>query len=307
MSVAFETVDVFAEVQFGGNPLAVMTDGRGLSAEDMQGIAREFNYSEVTFVLPPVDPGNTARVRIFTPTNEIPFAGHPNVGTAYVLARMGSVFGRQVSDAMRFEEDGGLVEVEALRRDGDVVGAGIRAPQDLEIGEEIARSTVAACASLAVDDIVAARHEPVFASVGLPFAIAEVRSVERLAMAAPNVAAFHDAHRRHPNPIERFSLFLYARTAARSVRARMFAPLSNITEDPATGSASAALAGLLASFERDDDGFHLSIEQGVEMGRPSHIQVSVTMRGGRRSIIVSGSCVPVMRGTLTLSPEGKRS
>jgi len=300
MTLVFETVDVFAETRFGGNPLAVMTDARGLSSADMQNIAREFNYSEVTFVLPSADPANTARVRIFTPTNEIPFAGHPNVGTGYVLARIGSLFGRPVSDAMRFEEDGGLVEVEAIRRDGRVAGASIRAPQDLQVGDEIARSVVAACASLTADDIVAERHEPMFASVGLPFAFAEVRSVERLAIAAPDIAAFHEAHRRYPNPIERFSLFVYARTGARRVRARMFAPLSNILEDPATGSASAALGALLASLERDDDGFDLTIDQGVEMGRPSVIQVGVTMRGGRRSVIVSGSCVPVMRGTLAL-------
>lgn len=106
--VAYETVDVFAEAQFGGNPLAVVADARGLTAAQMQAIAREFNYSESTFVLPPADARNTARVRIFTPTNEIPFAGHPNVGTAFVLARAGAVFGRASDDVMRFEEGAGL-------------------------------------------------------------------------------------------------------------------------------------------------------------------------------------------------------
>lgn len=299
--VPFETVDVFAEAPFGGNPLAVITDARGLSGEDMQNIARAFNYSESTFVLPPADAGNTARVRIFTPTNEVPFAGHPNVGTGFVLARLGDVFGRTVDDIMRFEEDAGLVEIEVVRRGGQVGGASFRAPKALEIGGEIDVATIAACASLEPGDVVSTRHRPAFASVGLPFAFAEVNSLANLARATPNLAAFRDAHRRYPNPIERFSLFLYVRTAVGKVRARMFAPLSNIPEDPATGSASAALGGLLSSLERDDDGFHLSIEQGVEMGRPSLIQVGVSARGGRQSIIVSGHCVPVMQGTLALA------
>jgi trans-2,3-dihydro-3-hydroxyanthranilate isomerase len=297
---AFETVDVFAERRFGGNPLAVILDARGLSKDERQAIAREFGYSETTFVEPPVDPANTARVRIFTPTNEIPFAGHPNVGTAYVLARLGSIFGRDISDAMRFEEDAGLVEIDVRRRDGQVVGAGIRAPQRLELGEEIAPTTIADCASVKAGDVVTVRHAPVFASVGLPFAIAQLSSLDCLARATPNLAAFRDAHQRHPNPIERFSLFLYVRTQPGKVRARMFAPLSNIQEDPATGSASAALGGLLSSLEREDDGFHVTIEQGVEMGRPSVIEVSVTARGGRQSIVVAGNCVPVMRGTFSL-------
>lgn len=306
-SVAFETVDVFAEAPFGGNPLAVMTDARGLSSAEMQAIAREFNYSESTFITPPADPANTARVRIFTPTDEIPFAGHPNVGTAFVLARMGSLFGRDVGDVMRFEEDAGIVEVEVVRRGGAVAGATIRAPRSLEIGEEIAVDTVAGCASLDGEAIVSARHRPVFASVGLPFAFAEVASLDFLGNASPNVAAFREAHRLHPNPIDRFSLFLYVRIAAGRVRARMFAPLSNVFEDPATGSASAALGGLLSSLERDDDGYRLTIEQGVEMGRPSLIEVGVSARGGRQSISVSGHCVPVMRGTFALPESGRVS
>ena len=114
---AYETVDVFAETRFGGNPLAVITDARGLSADEMQRIAVEFNYSETTFVLPPKDAANTAHVRIFTPTNELPFAGHPNVGTAFVLGRLGSVFGDATGNAMRFEEGAGLVEVALSCRD----------------------------------------------------------------------------------------------------------------------------------------------------------------------------------------------
>jgi trans-2,3-dihydro-3-hydroxyanthranilate isomerase len=218
-----------------------------------------------------------------------------------VLARLGTVFGQEASDIMRFEEDAGIVEVEVIRRGDAVAGAKIRAPQRFEIGEDIAVQTVADCASLDAGAFVTTRHRPVFASVGLPFAFAELSSLDALGRASPHVAAFREAHGKHPNPIDRFSLFLYVRTGTGRVRARMFAPLSNTFEDPATGSASGALGGLLSSLERDDDGFRLTIEQGVEMGRPSLIEVGVSASGGRQSIHVSGHCVPVMRGTFTVA------
>ena len=294
--IAYETVDVFAAQRFGGNPLAVIADARELSAAEMQSIATEFNYSESTFVLPPQDPANTARVRIFTPTSELPFAGHPNVGTAFVLGRMGAVFGKALGDAMRFEEGAGLVPIALQRRDGAVDGASFRAPQLFRIEGEVSPATVAACASLETRDVVTTRHQPVVASVGLPFTFAELSSLEALARAAPNVAAFHDAARKHPNERLRFSLHLYVRTSAGSVRARMFAPLSNVFEDPATGSAAAALGGLFASLGKAPA--ELTIEQGVEMGRPSFISVKAEAAGG--AITVAGQCVPVMRGALTL-------
>lgn len=294
--VAFETVDVFAERRFGGNPLAVVTDARGLSAAEMQAVAREFNYSESTFVLPPEDSANTARVRIFTPTNEVPFAGHPNVGTAFVLGRLASLFGRATNEVMRFEEDAGIVEVSLVRRAGEVAGARIRAPRTLALGEEIAPGVIAACASLGAGDVAVERHKPIVASVGLPFAVAELHSLDALGRATPDTAAFREAERLHHNEHDRFSLFLYVRTGAGGVRARMFAPLSNVPEDPATGSASAALAGLLARLQRAEAAFQVTIEQGVEMGRPSVIEASV--ENGR--IFVAGACVPVMHGMLML-------
>ena len=294
--VAFETVDVFAERRFGGNPLAVVPDARGLSSEEMQAIAREFNYSESAFVLPPADTANTARVRIFTPTNEVPFAGHPNVGTAFVLGQLASIFGRARGDVMRFEEGAGIVEVSLVRREGEVTGARIRAPRALELGEEISPATVAACASLHASDVAIERHRPVVASVGLPFTVAELHSLDTLGRATPDTAAFREAERQHHNEDDRFSLFLYVRTGEGRVRARMFAPLSDTPEDPATGSASAALAGLLARLQSAEAAFQITIEQGVEMGRPSVIEASV--EDGR--IFAAGSCVPVTHGMLML-------
>jgi trans-2,3-dihydro-3-hydroxyanthranilate isomerase len=302
--IEYETVDVFTGKLFGGNQLAVIADARGLSEEVMQGIASEFNYSEVTFVCRAADPSNTARVRIFTPTSEIPFAGHPSIGTAFVLGRAGSVFGNKTHDVMRFEEDAGLVEVKLLRNGSIITGASIQAPRNLKIGSYLDAETIASCISLQPQDIATVRHKPVIASVGLPFAIAEVHSLEALGRMKPNLVAFSDACARYREPEDCFSVFAYTpcATAATRLRARMFAPLSNILEDPATGSASAALGGLLCSMDpRSDVHMQIVIEQGVEMGRPSSIEVMASKEAGSvRAVTVSGRCVRVMRGRIEL-------
>lgn len=304
MEYLYQTVDVFTETRFGGNPLAVILDGRGLDDAQMQRIAAEFNYSETTFVLPPVEPGNTARVRIFTPTAEVPFAGHPNVGTAYVLAREGSVFGQPIGAEMRFEELAGIVGVQVLR-DGDAVhGAAITAPQGLSLGQTIPAALVAACASLAEDDIAVGEHPPQIVSVGLPFVVAQLASREALARARPNAQQFVEAERAYPYKSLGFSLFLYVPMddAGSTLAARMFAPLDNVPEDPATGSASAALAAFRVARTPAGDGeTQLTILQGEDMGRPSRIELTVRMAGGSvASVVVRGACVPVMRGALSL-------
>jgi trans-2,3-dihydro-3-hydroxyanthranilate isomerase len=303
-TVPFVTVDVFTRERFTGNQLAVVTDARGLTAAQMQAIAAEFRYSEVTFVLPPADPVNTAQVRIFTPTMELPFAGHPNVGTAFVLGRQGHALGRPLTDALRFEEAAGLIAVTLKRERGAVTGARIVAPRPLAIGPEIDAATVAACASLPVESVRATQHAPMRLSVGLAFAVAEIAEVAALSTARPNVQAFHDADARYPLPDDHFSLFLYARGVADPghYRARMFAPLDNVIEDPATGSASAALGAFLAGRSADADAvLEFTIEQGVEMGRRSVIGVDVEKRGGTTGQVgVSGDCVTAMAGTIEI-------
>ncbi len=190
----FVTVDVFTATRFGGNPLAVFPDARGLSDAQMQALANEFNLSETTFVLPPENPANTARVRIFTRTAEMPFAGHPNVGTGYVLAQMG----RDTGGVLLFEELAGLVEVRVARDGhGAVTGATIAAPQPLSLGLELPVEAVAACAGLQPDDIVTTAHRPIQASVGNPFAIAEVTD-DALTRATPQIDAFRRAWRSFP-------------------------------------------------------------------------------------------------------------
>jgi trans-2,3-dihydro-3-hydroxyanthranilate isomerase len=302
-TLAYVTVDVFTSTRFEGNPLAVMTDARGLTDAAMQKIATEFNYSEVTFVLPPEDPANTARVRIFTPTMEVPFAGHPNVGTAYVLGQQTEIFGKPVGDRLRFEEEAGLVEVELKRRDGVVIAAAIRAPQPLSVGKTIAEDVVARCIAVEPAAIRTATHAPVFASVGLNFAIAELDTLETLAAARPVLSAFHAAVGENPTTGHDFSLFVYVREQQDpwKIRARMFAPLDNVPEDPATGSASAALAAYLVSLVPDADmNVTVTIEQGVEMGRRSIITLDVVKTGGTvTAVSISGSSVPVMRGEIS--------
>ena len=301
--VAYEVVDVFTTTRFGGNPLAVIPDARGLEAPLMQRIAAEFGYSETAFVLPAADPGHTAAVRIFTPVTEVPFAGHPNVGTGFVLARGQTVFGRAVGDEMWFEEQAGLVRVSVLRRAGTVCGASISAPRPLEIGQPVPLQLVAACASLSIQDIATEQHPPLVLSVGLPFAFAELASRAALARARPSRDRFEQADTACPLP-GGFALFLYVPVPGPTPRysARMFAPLDNVAEDPATGSASAALAAYLVSrLPASNVEVDLGIEQGVDMGRPSLLNLHVRKSEGEvRSVTVGGDCVPVMRGELSL-------
>ncbi len=302
--IPYEVVDVFTDTRFGGNPLAVIPDARGLDAAQMQRIAAEFRFSESTFVFPPAEPSHTAQVRIFTPVAEVPFAGHPNVGTAYVLARGASVFGRAIGAEMWFEERAGLVSVNVERRAGFVIGASITAPRPLEIGRDVPVGLVAACASLTPTDIELESHPPLVLSVGLPFVFAELSSRAALARARPNRERFVDADAAVPLPDGGFALFLYVPEPGENWRlsARMFAPLDNVPEDPATGSAAAALAAYLVSrLPKTDGEVRLLIEQGVDMGRPSRLQLAVRkVQGQVQRVSVGGACVPVMRGELTL-------
>ena len=158
MKVDFVTLDVFTETAFGGNPLAVVTGADALSTGQMQAITREFNYSETTFVVEPTDPSCTAAVRIFSPAHELPFAGHPNVGTAVALARMGGVFGRSIGDRVRFEERIGVVEIDILREGDDVVGARFVAPGQAERGSMFEEDAIAQCAGLPPGSLCLARN-----------------------------------------------------------------------------------------------------------------------------------------------------
>jgi trans-2,3-dihydro-3-hydroxyanthranilate isomerase len=300
MKRRYVTVDVFTDRPFGGNPLAVVFDAEGLSTAQMQAIAREFNYSETTFVLPPRDAAHDAEVRIFTVNSEIPFAGHPNVGTAYVLATRA----KSPPARLLFEEKAGLVPVEILSEGGKVLSAELTAPQPLKRSNQFSAEQAAACLSLSAADVRIDRHAPHVVSVGLPFLAVELASREALRKAKPNADAFAKTF-----PVdESDAVYFYTRDVPDSekpcdVQARMFHPgASGLSEDPATGSATAAAAALLAELEGRADGeFKLHIGQGVDMGRPSLLLTRVVKRGGKVvSAHVGGGCAPMMEGTFEL-------
>jgi trans-2,3-dihydro-3-hydroxyanthranilate isomerase len=290
----FVTVDVFTDSRFGGNPLAVFTDAEGLTDEEMQSLATELNLSETTFVLPASSPAADARVRIFNRVAEMPFAGHPNVGTAFVLASMGRCNG----DSMRFEEMAGLVEVTLLRDEkGLPKGASIDAPKALMLSGQVSARDVAQCIGAQTAQIICLNHQPVMASVGFEFVLAEV-TADALECAMPRIDAFRTADATLCNSSNSFALFIYARSEP-EIRARMFAPLANTWEDPATGSASASLGALLLSLGSERS-FRFNVAQGIEMGRPSRLAVEAWRAPDGIRARVSGSCVTLFRGFIEL-------
>jgi trans-2,3-dihydro-3-hydroxyanthranilate isomerase len=306
MRLTFVTVDVFTDRQFGGNPLAVVIDAGGLSSGQMQAIAAEFNLAETTFVLPPKDAAHTAQVRIFTPRAEMPFAGHPNVGTAFVLAQEGHCHGRPVGgEAMVFEEAAGLVRMEILKQGSAVVGASLAAPQPLAVGDAVAPEIVAQACAIGIDDIETRHHQPCIASCGAPFILVELKERRALAAAQPRA----DVFARHLPRDGATGIHLYVQTVdpdrgeGADIQCRMFAPLHGIPEDPATGSANVALIGLLAKLQPERDlRLAKKIAQGVDMGRPSLLQARAEKTAGTvTATYIGGTCVPVMRGVFDLA------
>jgi len=298
MQIPFVTVDVFTDRKFGGNPLAVVPDAAALTSAQMQAIAGEFNLAETTFVLPPQDPSHTAQVRIFTPRAELPFAGHPNIGTAFVLAKENERVGRAVSDPMIFEEKAGLVRLSLLKEGASMVGARLAPPQSLSRSDDLDPEIVAAGCSLAVADIETANHRPCIASCGIPLAFVELKTRAALASARPRTEVFT----KHL-PAERITgilLYVHDPRGDFDLQVRMFAPLYGVPEDPATGSGNVALAGLLASLRAEPDlSLKLRIGQGIDMGRPSLLEAGAEKRGGKIiGMSIGGRCVPMMRGTL---------
>jgi trans-2,3-dihydro-3-hydroxyanthranilate isomerase len=300
MQLEYMTVDVFTDRRFGGNPLAVVTNAEGLATTQMQSIAAEFNLAETAFVLPPRDPSHTAEVRIFTPRAELPFAGHPNIGTAFVLARLGTIYGRAVGDPLMFEEKAGLVRLELIRDGGAVAGARLSAPQTLTRGGDIASDVVAAACAIAAGDIKTANHQPCIASCGIGFVLAELKSCSSLAAAQPHAEAF--AKQLPADKATGLLLYVRDRHDDIDIYARMFAPLYGVPEDPATGSGNCALVGLLASLRPERDlTLQLRIAQGIEMGRPSLLEAAAEKKAGRvTELRIGGRCVAMMRGVLEL-------
>ena len=298
MRYRYVTADVFTRHAYGGNPLAVVLNAEGLSTGQMQTIAREFNFSETSFVLPPRDPAHTAWVRIFAPDREMSFAGHPNVGTAVVLARELMSAGEAVPERFVFEEAAGLVPLSLMMGDEGIKGAELLAPEPLSRGAEVAAETVASALQLNVSDIELSEHVPQVASVGSAFLVVQLKTRDALRRAAADAQVYATLL-----PLDGAkSIYAYttdteADTTDRptDIQARMFT--GRMTEDPATGSATAAAVALRAAL-RNDGMLRLRVGQGVDMGRPSLLLAHAEPRADGVWAGVAGQAVVVMEGVL---------
>jgi trans-2,3-dihydro-3-hydroxyanthranilate isomerase len=301
MKLKFHTLDVFTHTRYAGNPLAVVLDADTLATEQMHNITREFNLSETVFVMTSVKPAHTAKVRIFTPGGEVPFAGHPTVGTAALLAELRSPETNGERDALIvLEENIGTVRVGVRQRPGEAAHAEFDAPK---LPEPVAGvppvDLLAAALGLISSEIGMENHKPSAYSAGLPYVFVPVRTLEGIARAGANMAHWNAAFGKS------HAAFVYCRETVHATshfHARMFAPNMGVTEDPATGSAAAAFAAVIARFDSPLDGMLKKvIEQGFEMGRPSFIETSLVIRQGKlETVRIGGQSVHVSEGSITV-------
>ncbi len=302
----FVTLDVFTDRLFGGNQLAVFPDATGIPEEALLEITREFNFSETTFCYPPADPAHTRRVRIFTPGAEVPFAGHPTVGTAAALALQEGVSGAGAAQdgvaRFVFELGVGPVAVDVRLESDRIAWAEFGVAKLPEVGPAApGLSVLAEILSLEASELMGGAMSPQPVSCGLPFLMVPVKSLDALARSRVRMEAWERTLQRSWAP----DLFVVARDpdgGPHHWRARMYGPGFRVAEDPATGSAAAAFGGWLATKEPATDGtFAWTIDQGVEMGRPSRIDVRASKaEGAVTSVHVAGRAVRMTEGTLTL-------
>lgn len=290
------TLDVFTNTRFAGNPLAVVLEPAGLDTDAMQTIAREFNLSETVFVFPPADNAARADLRIFTPANELPFAGHPTVGTAVLL---GLIDGGGDRSFVLQEKIGPVpCRVRSTGTDRGLASFDIpRLPSKQADGPSA--EAIAASVGLSVADVGLDGLPAELWSAGNPFAMVPMRGLDALGRCRVDLAKFESAF----GGAQRGAAFMFCRETRDSgfhYHARMFAPSFGILEDPATGSAVAAFAGYLAAHGSYGTGEHvIRIEQGYEMGRPSQIELTLKIAGGKLAgASISGSAVVVMEGTI---------
>jgi trans-2,3-dihydro-3-hydroxyanthranilate isomerase len=299
----YHLLDVFTQKPLSGNPLAVVSECAGLDAAEMQAIAAELNLSETAFVLPPRERGASARLRIFTPKAELPFAGHPTIGAAVLLTEPEAGDEGTLEDStLVLEEEIGTVRCRIVRRAEAAAFASFDLPHlPVETGAPAAAASIAAALGLDERDIGFAGHRPSLFSAGLPCTFIPVAGLATIARARPDPSVFDTVFCGLESPV----VYLYTKDTVEpghAFHARMFAPALGIAEDPATGSAAAALAGVLATFEQPADGCHTYlVEQGFEMGRPSRITLSLEILHARlASVSIGGHAVVIARGTLDL-------
>ena len=303
MKFRFITTDVFTARPFTGNQLAVVTDARGIPEDSLLAIAREFNYSETTFVYPPDNAAHARRVRIFTPGAEVPFAGHPTIGTAVVLARIGEIPLTGDETRVVLEEGVGPVPVVVRARDGVATSAQLSVARLPEIGPPPpARTTLAEMLSLEPSQLLGGPNGPQAVSCGLPFLIVPVKDRAAVAAAKVRMDVWERTLSRYWAP----DVMVVARDPeleGSHLRARVFVPGLSVPEDPATGSCAAALAGYLAARETAPNGsFHWVMEQGFEMGRPSILELEAEKRDGAVvAVHVAGDAVLVSDGMMEIA------
>ncbi|MBK8247935.1 MAG: PhzF family phenazine biosynthesis protein [Gemmatimonadetes bacterium] len=299
-SFRYLTADVFTARTFGGNQLAVLPDARGLTTEQMQAITREFNYAESTFVLPPDNPAHTRRVRIFTPGEEMPFAGHPTVGTAHVLAAIGEIPLTGDETRIIFEEGVGPVPVLIRSTGGVPTFCQLSVAKLPEVFPPLpAREVLAPMLSLDVDDLRDGVFHPQAVSCGLPFSFIPLRDRAAVSRVKFRTDLWERTLAHLPNHMV-MVFAMDAEEADHDVRARMFGPGVAVLEDPATGSACAALGGYLGARDARRDGtLRWVVEQGYELGRPSVIDVETDKAGGSITAVrVGGPSVLVCEGAI---------
>ena len=299
MPYTFYTADVFTDTLFGGNQLGVLPDARGLTDDQMLAIAREFNYSESTFVFPPNDPAHTRRVRIFTPGGELPFAGHPTVGTAHVLAAIGEIPLTGPETGIVFEENVGPVRVVIRARDGKPDFAQLSVAKLPEVTEPgVPRERLASMLSLDLEDLLDGAYSPQTVSCGLPFLLVPLGDRKAVARSRLRLDQWEESLQGTPSEM----VMVFAADPERpgsDMRARTYCPAVSVMEDPATGSACACLAGSLAASTPRDGTLRWVVEQGFERGRPSILESEADKQDGRiKGVRVGGRTVLVSKGQL---------
>ncbi len=297
MKRAYHILDVFTNTPLAGNPLAVVHDSEGLDGARMQAIAREFNLSETVFVMPPDNPAHSAKVRIFTPTIELPFAGHPTVGTAIILARQrwGTGENGEQDGLVVLEEEVGPVRVGVVLKNGASFAEFDIPQKPAALDGETDTDLAAAALGLVPTEIGFENHKACRYTAGVDYDFVPVRDLAVLKRISVDTRTFDKAF------VSR-SAFVYTRetmSTESAFHARMFAPSDGIAEDPATGSAVAAFAGVVRQFDQPLGGVHqYRIEQGHIMGRPSHINLEIDVQGGLHAVRIGGGAVVVAEGVI---------
>lgn len=302
MSHPYAILDVFTQTPLAGNPLAIVRNAQDLSDEQMQKIAKEFNLSETVFVMPAQDEVNTAQIRIFTSVYEMPFAGHPTIGTACYLAQKADAGARGNTASIILEENIGTVHCAVDIDENGLINARFDTP-DLPVETDCSPAPEAYAAALGLEpaDIGFAHHVPTNMTLGVPYTCVPLASRNAIARARPNLENWADAFGDHSHN----DAYVYCPETDDpkcDYCVRMFAPFGGAMEDPATGSAAAAFSGVIAKFEKPSDGSHLLVlEQGIDMGRPSIVELGIIMAEGELvAASIGGSAVLIAEGVLHL-------